>query len=191
MMAVAPVAAATDLQRVVEECESCHGPAGVSSESDVPIIAGQSQPLIEKAHEHFKDWSRPCRRTPYRHGDTGRPPTSMCDVSAALDGPTIEAIAAHFAAQEFRPADQPFDEEKAVAGAGLHEMYCESCHPAGGSAQGFAGRLAGQWTPYLAQVIEQISRSEVIVPHIMERKIADFSPEEIDALLNFWASQRE
>jgi cytochrome c553 len=70
-------------------------------------------------------------------------------------------------------------------------MYCASCHPDGGSASGFAGRLAGQWTHYLAGAIEQIKRSEVIVPHIMERKLADFSAEEIDALLNFWASQQE
>ena len=184
-------AAEEELQALIEECESCHGPAGVSTDSDVPIIAGQSEPLIEKAHEHFKDWARPCRRTAFRHGDTSRPPTTMCDVSAGLDGIEIEAIATHFAAQAFVPAAQPFDEAKAIAGAPLHEMYCASCHPDGGSASGFAGRLAGQWTPYLAGAIEQIKRSEVIVPHIMERKLADFSAEEIDALLNFWASQQE
>lgn len=179
------------LQALIPECESCHGPGGLSTDGDVPIIAGQSQALIEKAHEQFKDWARPCSRMSPNQGDGEGVPTSMCEVSQRLDRVMIEAVAAHFAARDFVPARQPFDETQAVAGAALHELYCETCHPQGGSAPGFAGRLAGQWTPYLAHTIEQIKRSEIIVPHIMERKLAAFSTTEIDALLNFWASQQE
>jgi sulfide dehydrogenase cytochrome subunit len=181
----------TDLASVIGECESCHGPGGASTDSDVPIIGGQSQSLIEKAHEQFRDRERPCTRTQYRHGDTDRPPTSMCEVAGKLDAAGIEKVASHFAALEFIPARQPFDENLAVAGAALHQLYCDSCHPKGGSEPGFAGRLAGQWTPYLARTIEQIKRAEVLVPHIMERKVNEFSDGDIEALLNFWASQQE
>jgi sulfide dehydrogenase cytochrome subunit len=191
LLATPGLAADLDLAALTGLCESCHGPGGLSTDSDVPIIAGQTVSLIENAHEQFKDMARPCTRTELRHGSEEQAPTSMCEVSAGLDGPTIEAIAQHYASLEFVPAQQEFDEAQAVAGAALHELYCESCHPEGGSTTGFAGRLAGQWTPYLRGTIDQIIQGEVIVPHIMERKLAEFSSEEIDALLNFWASQRE
>lgn len=187
----AAIATDASLESVINECESCHGPGGLSVESDIPIIAGQSQVLIEKAHEHFKDLQRPCTQTSYRSGQPDESLTSMCEVSLELDSNTIEALARHYAALKFRPATQPFDANKAVVGAGLHQMYCESCHPNGGSDAGFAGRLSGQWTPYLVRTISQIKRAEVLVPHVMERKLNQFSEEETDALLNFWASQQE
>ena len=95
-----------------------------------------------------------------------------------------------YAALPFVPARQDFDADLAVEGAALHSLYCESCHPKGGSEAGYADRLAGQWTPYLRRTIGQISQSELAAPHMMERKLGDFSEKEIESLLNFWASQQ-
>lgn len=184
------LAAPGELATLIVECEACHGKNGISVDADVPIIAGQPQPMIEKAHEQYKDLARPCREVQGHKDDLTLPPSSMCDVSIDLDTVAIEAISAHYAALEFVPAPQPFDEALAVTGASLHQMYCESCHPDGGKKPGFAGRLAGQWTPYLRRMFEEIEGAEILVPHIMEGKVSDFSDEEREALLNFWASQQ-
>lgn len=181
-------AADTDLDALYRNCESCHGSDGVSVDSDVPTIAGQPEPLIANAHERFKDWARPC--SDHEQGEHGTL-TSMCAVSETLDTPTINAIARHYSALDFRPAKQWFDNDLAVEGARIHQTYCESCHPGGGSKPGYAGRLAGQWTPYLRATIRQLDRQEALVPRIMAHKLSQFSPEDIEALLSFWASQQE
>jgi sulfide dehydrogenase cytochrome subunit len=191
LLACSGPAAAADFEALVRHCESCHGEDGISTDSNVPTIAGQPEPLIANAHEQFKDWTRPCSSMP----DPGSAPengdTSMCMVSESLDSITINRIAEHYAARTFRAARQSFDADRAVEGAQLHQMYCESCHPDGGSRPGYAGRLAGQWTPYLRRAIAQIRHEEMQVPRIMEHKMGQFDVAEIDALLNFWASQQE
>jgi sulfide dehydrogenase cytochrome subunit len=172
-------------------CDDCHGPGGVSVHGDVPSIAGKEHVLLERALKQFRNMDRRCQRGAYRHGDPARPPTDMCRVTADLDDAQIEALSKHYAALPFSSAPQGFDPELAVQGAALHSLYCESCHPQGGSEAGYAGRLAGQWTPYLRRMIEEIQKSELIVPHMMERKMSDFSAAEREALLNYWASQQE
>ena len=178
------------LERLIADCDDCHGPQGVSANSDMPSIAGKEHMLLKKALEQFRAMDRPCARSAFRHGDTSRPHTDMCRVTEHLSDEQIKGLSEHYAARAFVPARQEFDAALAVEGAALHSLYCESCHPNGGSEAGYAGRLAGQWTPYLRRTIRQIINSELIVPHMMERKLADFSAAEIEALLNFWASQQ-
>lgn len=184
-------APAGDLAALAAGCDDCHGPNGQSTHADVPIIAGQSERLIGKALDQFADYWRPCSKTAYRHGDTGRPETSMCEISAALSAEDRQALSAHYASQPFVPAVQAFDEAKAVTGAGLYGMYCATCHPAGGTEIGYAGRLAGQWQAYLRTSIAQIAAGEWMVPKPMERKMSSLSEEEIDALVNYFASHQD
>lgn len=184
-------AAGPVLDRVITGCEFCHGQDGISTDSDIPIIAGQPEALIAVAHEQFKDWVRVCTSMQVPEGGDEVEMTSMCEVSASLDTDTIGALATHYSAKPFRPAEQAYDMEKSIEGARVHQLYCEACHLNGGSEAGFAGRLAGQWTPYLRRTLAQIQREELVVPHIMERKLNEFSESDIDALLNFWASKQE
>ena len=183
--------AAADLEQFTRECDSCHGPQGVSTQGDIPTIAGKSEALMEKALKQFQFMDRPCKRTAYRHGDTGRPQTSMCNIAGKLGSEDVTSLSRYYAGLEFVPAKQEFEQEKAINGASLHSLYCDSCHPRGGSEAGYASRLAGQWGPYLKRTIGQIKGGELIVPHMMERKLNEFDEEEIDALLNFWASQQD
>jgi sulfide dehydrogenase cytochrome subunit len=180
-----------DLAGLIADCDACHGAGGVSRHGDVPSIAGKEHVLLERALKQFRNMERPCRRTAYRDGDPAPARTTMCEVTANLDDAQIRALSQHYAALPFVPAPQDFDPELAVQGAALHSLYCESCHPKGGSEAGYAGRLAGQWTPYLRRAVDEICTSQLIVPHMMERKVSEFSPSEIEALLNFWASQQE
>jgi sulfide dehydrogenase cytochrome subunit len=179
-----------ELTELIADCDSCHGPQGVSTESDVPTIAGQLASYSNATMKSYQIWGRPCIKSAYRFGDTSRPETTMCKIAEGLDGQEIEALGQHYEAQKFVAARQEFDETKAAAGGDLHEIHCETCHAMGGSIAGRGPRLAGQWAPYLQAAIRQASTGEHLVPPIMEKRLTDFSADEIDALVNFYASQQ-
>jgi sulfide dehydrogenase cytochrome subunit len=191
LAAVSGAGFADDSQLLIQDCDGCHGPAGASTEADVPVIGGQSEASIEKALMQFQNWDRPCTKSAYRHGDTARRPVNMCELSEGLSGEDVRSLAAHYSSQPFIPAKQDFDESRAMEGASLHTLYCITCHPKGGSEAGYAGRLAGQWKPYLRSSIKNISTGEWLVPKIMARKMSSFSEQEIEALLDYFASQQD
>jgi sulfide dehydrogenase cytochrome subunit len=184
-----PVAAVDD--ELVEQCEGCHGPDGVSAHADVPTIAGQSESFIAKALKTFQVWGRPCVKSAWRHGDTSRPRTDMCQVAEGLTGEDVRALAAHYAALPFVPAAQAFDAGLAATGAALQEQHCETCHHTGGVDTDRAPRLAGQWLPYLKSSLKFVPTGEHLVPPAMESVVVDLSPGEIEAILNYYASQRQ
>jgi len=181
---------AAELETLVEDCDGCHGPQGVSSDSDMPTIAGQLARYLNASMKSYQNWGRPCIKSAYRHGDTSRPVTTMCKVSEGLSTDEIEALGQYYEAQEFIAAKQDFDAAKATAGAALHEQHCETCHKQGGSVPARGPRLAGQWAPYLRVAIRQALGGEHLVPRAMEDRLLDFSADDIDALMNFYASQQ-
>ena len=103
----------------------------------------------------------------------------------------INALSDHYSQQAFVAAKQPFDESKAAAGAALHEKYCETCHSEGGTAASRGPRLAGQWVPYLKSALHFVPTGEHLVPPMMERAVSDLSSEEIDMLMDYYASQQD
>lgn len=88
---------AFDVQELIAECESCHGPGGVSAEDDVPSIAGMDSEDLVKAIEEFYYYERHCTTTTYRSGDKPKTPMNMCNVANTLSEEDREAIANHFA----------------------------------------------------------------------------------------------
>jgi sulfide dehydrogenase cytochrome subunit len=191
LISVCSPVTAEELELLTTNCDGCHGPLGASITSDIPVIGGQSAASIEKALGQFRNWGRPCKRSAYRHGDTSRPASNMCEISEAMSIEDIKALANHYESQAFVPAIQEFDEAGAMEGASLHALYCITCHPKGGSEAGYAARLAGQWKPYLRTTVTQIISGEWPVPKIMERKMSSFSEQEVEALLDFFASQQD
>ena len=109
LFALSSPSAFADINELVTQCESCHGPGGVSAHDDVPTIAGQNAKFLEKALRTYQVWGRPCIKSSYRHGDTTRPKTDMCRVAEGLTGEDSKAISAHFSALPFRAAAQEFD----------------------------------------------------------------------------------
>lgn len=176
---------------VAADCDECHGPAGNSPYRDVPTIAGQDESYLARTLKGYRYWDRPCVKSSYRSGDTSRPPTNMCKIAEGLSDEDIQALAAHYAQQPFKPAQQAFDPALAEAGAALFAENCAKCHPQGGRAAGRGPRLAGQWMPYLRKTLGYVPTGEHMVPAAMERKITDFSSNEIDAILNFLASEQD
>jgi sulfide dehydrogenase cytochrome subunit len=190
-MLAAGSVAALDIDGLRAECSSCHGPGGVSLYPDVPTIAGQSSKFLSKQLRSFQLWDRPCVKTQYRTGDQAGTHTDKCEVAGKMSSEEISAIADFYSKQPFKAAEQPFDAQRAAAGAALHDQYCETCHEQGGLANGRGPRLAGQWKPYLRATLKYVPTGEHLVPPMMERKIVDFSAEEINQLLDYYASQQD
>ena len=176
---------------LIAKCQDCHGPGGVSSDSDVPTIAGQSVDYLSKTLRTFQIWGRPCIKSAYRRGDTSRPKTDMCEIAEGLTEQDLTALAEYFSALPFTAAKQPFDAELAARGAALHEAHCELCHEQGGTVAGRSPRLAGQWLPYLRTALKFVPTGEHQVPPPMETAIDDLPGGDIDALLNYYASQQD
>jgi len=190
-IALSSPAAAEGVDELIVLCEACHGPNGASGHADVPTIAGQAPAYLSKTLRSFQVWGRPCIKSAFRYGDTDRPKTDMCEVAEGLTGEEIDALSAHFGAQPFRAAEQPFDPALAETGKALHEEHCETCHHQGGRVAERAPRLAGQWTTYLKTALRFVPTGEHLVPPAMETTVNELRAEDIDALMNFYASQQE
>ena len=88
--------AAQGLQDQIAECESCHGPGGISSEADVPSLAGKSVAYLREVLDQFYYFERHCPTTTYRHGDRPKTPLNMCNVANTLSEEDKQALAEYF-----------------------------------------------------------------------------------------------
>ena len=184
-------AAMADLEALKADCDSCHGPMGVSAHPNMPTIAGQTPEFLAKTLRGFAYWDRPCVKTTYPAGAKAGTQTDMCKIASALGEEDISALSAWYADQAFVPAEQEFDAALAAAGEPVHAEFCEKCHEQGGAVAGRAPRIAGQWTEYLQSAIRYIPTGERMCPPLMERKVTDLSKEQITQLLNYYASNSE
>jgi len=185
-------AARADISEITAECDQCHGDNGISEHGEIPTIAGLSEFVLSDTMLTFRDRARPCREIEFPDGDAAHAPTSMCDEAGELSDADIEALAKHYAAQAFVPAQQEFDAARAEAGAAIHREKCEKCHTDGGSnPDDDAGILAGQWRPYLEQAFADYDSGErEVLDEKMQEKLDELDAEMIDALLNYYASQQ-
>lgn len=176
-------------QDVIKECMDCHGQDGVSSEPDVPTIAGMSAVYIVDTMVTYVDGDRPALESKYRGGDTSRAPTDMAKIAKQLDEATTEEVAAYFAGKTFVPAKQSFDAAQAEAGAKIHKSGCEKCHEDGGSSpDDDAGFLAGQWMDYLRQTFADYKSGERAMPKKMQPKMDELSDADVEALIHYYGS---
>ena len=156
----------------------------------MPAIIGTSAFVLEDYLLTYQDEGRPCHETKYRAGDVERPVTTMCEIAAGLSADEITAVAGYYAGKPFVPAQQPFDADKAAAGAGIHKRDCERCHTENASnPDDDAGIMAGQWIPYLQQVFEDYSSGErEIIERKMQEKFDELTDEDKEALIHFYGS---
>jgi sulfide dehydrogenase cytochrome subunit len=181
--------AAADTNAVIQQCEDCHGKNGVSDADDVPTIAGISAPVHGDYLLAYQEKSRPCRKSKFRHGDTKRPETDMCEVAGKLSAADVEAAASHFAAQSFVAAKQAFDAAKAEEGKKLHARDCAKCHSNGGrDPADDASILGGQHLKYLQEALADFKGGKREQSKKMAEKWAKWSDAEIDAVVHYYAS---
>ncbi len=184
--------AGAEVTAITDECDRCHGAGGVSTESDVPSIAGISPFIIEEYMFEYRDEARICREIKFRSGDLEQPETDMCVVAQDLNEDDIAGIAEFYGSKEFVAAKQEFDADKAAAGAKVHKKLCEKCHADGGSyADDDASILAGQWMPYLEQALaDQLSGDRTMLDEKMREKTDQLSEGDGEALIHFYGSQQ-
>ena len=182
---------ATSIDETIIMCNDCHGDKGVSSNSDIPSIAGYSEATIISMFDVYLDEVRIARKSKFRHGDTQRPETDMLSIAKELSGEDIEVLATYYSEQTFVPAKQEFDAALAKAGEKLHEGRCTKCHEDGGtSADDDSGILAGQWKPFLAQSFKDYRAGTRETEEGMLKIINNLSEKEINSLLHYYASQQ-
>jgi sulfide dehydrogenase cytochrome subunit len=184
-------AAMADLDAVVENCNGCHGDDGVSQWSEIPTIAGISEFVHSDALYIFRDEARPCSEVEYKQGDTSRPATTMCAVTADLSDDMIDELAAYYAEKPFVAAKQDFDAALAEAGKAVHEAECDRCHSEGGAnPEDDASILAGQQMGYLKDTFAEYNAGEREQPKKMEEKLNALSDDDVKALIHYYASQQ-
>lgn len=172
-------------------CQDCHGESGISQSSDIPIIAGFSDIAIIDMMTAYRDLKRTAIMSKFRSGDTSRPETSMNEITENMSDEEIEALATHYSELPFIAAKQPFDGEKAAIGAKIHKTKCFRCHEDGGSSKDDdVGLLAGQWSEYLRTAINNFLEEKRETDPKMLKALKSLSDQEVDALLNYWASQQ-
>jgi len=93
-----------DLPALIAECESCHGPGGVSDQSDVPSLAGLKQGKILAALEAFYYYERHCPTIEPPHANGPAVENNMCSIASSLSDDEASALADYFASRP-RPAD--------------------------------------------------------------------------------------
>ncbi len=99
LLTVATNAAAQDLQTQIQECEACHGPGGVSTEDDIPSLAGMDAAELTNSLEEFYFYERHCTTTTYRYGDRPKTPLNMCNIANVLSEKDRVALGEYFARQ--------------------------------------------------------------------------------------------
>ena len=184
-------AVAQDAAATANNCNGCHGEAGVSQWGDMPTIAGIDAFTHADALYVYRDGERPCAESDYRTGDTSRASTTMCAIAADMSDDEIESIAEYYAGLTFVPAKQEFDAGLAAQGADVHKAECDRCHSDGGAnADDEASILAGQWMPYLRDAFAHYASGERPQDKKMQEKMDSLSADQVEALLHYYASQQ-
>lgn len=176
---------------LVAPCFDCHGVDGASTESDVPILAGQPEFFLIDNVMAFQARERPCRETRYRSGDTSRLPTSMCDIVADLSDDDIQIIAGFFFTKQFVSQAQQTDPALVEAGAAVYGEHCAKCHTHGGSnAEDDSSILAGQWMPYLRSALSDFRAGDrIALEEKMQNELDQLNESDIEALVHYFGSQ--
>ena len=161
-------------------CTGCHGADGVSGgPPDAPIIAGIPAVLQEDYLFAYRDGGRECW-----------PPGVMCQISASLSDDDIVELAAHFAEMPYKPAGEDFDAALAAEGEEIHKKDCGMCHGMDDPGDAQSSILHGQKMAYLRNVMVQYAAGEREQLAPMQAKISALTPEQTEAILNYYASYR-
>lgn len=186
-LSAADAAAAQSM--VAQTCSACHGADGNSTHPDVPSLAGQIEPYLEKQLAAFKAQRR-----------IG----VMSAIAIGLDEDDIAEVSKYFARQFPRwyahataqVAGSTSTAGKAIYRDGIeHDNVpaCASCHALDG--KGLAPefpRLAGQHAAYIASQLRAFrSDDRLSNPNAMMRELsAHLSDADIDAVALYIAGMR-
>lgn len=170
------------LENLKQQCATCHGADGNSSNPFAPSIAGISA--------RYFDWTMDA----YINGR--RKDLMMNNFAHQLTNEHIKQLGDYYSKQVFKPLSQDFKPELAKQGKQLHNQYCEKCHENGGRAGNQTpGILRGQWSDYLRKVLKEYLNKERKGNSMMLKKLnklkANEGLEAVEKLINFYASDKQ
>jgi sulfide dehydrogenase cytochrome subunit len=156
-------------------CAGCHGTHGGSAGMSMPSLAGQSKTAIVDAMKKFKSGERPA--------------TVMGRLAKGYSDAEIDLMGDFFSSQNVHFTNQTVDAAKAAKGASLQEANCSRCHLEDGKeGKDDTPVMASQWLPYLHIQMDLYQSGKRKMPEKMAEKVKQLSKEDLDALLNFYAS---
>ena len=171
--------AAPSASMLANTCAGCHGTNGVSTGPAAPTIAGKSAIYINDVMAMYKDGSR--------HS------TIMGRIAKGYTEEEINLMAEYYAALPFVSAapKQKLDSNKIAQGKKLYKKNCSKCHDENGSLpDDDSGILAGQWLPYLQYTMQDYRDGRQEMTKKMKKKVDKLNDDQIEALLQFFASQK-
>ena len=169
-------------ERAVNLCSTCHGPRGISTSPEFPMLAAQRPGYLVAQIEAFQQKTREDKAAhDFMYGIAGN----------LLDPKLVESIGAYYSRQPPAPG-RPGDPAQIAMGKKLFETGlpergippCASCH--GNDTQGVGDfpRLAGQHAKYVTRQIEYI-QSLVRKAPVMHGIVKDLTPDEIAAIATY------
>lgn len=184
-----------DAAMLANACTGCHGALGASAGPTLPSLAGQPKAALVDAMREFKGIEKkdgngkPVLTAEGKPVIETRSATVMGRLAKAYSEAEIDAIAEFFSQRGLPHAEQTIDRGRVARGARLHEAACAHCHIKDGrQGKGHAPALAGQWLPYLRMQMALYLAGTRKMPEKMEEKVRRLSPDDLDALLSFYAS---
>jgi len=179
-----------EIQKAAEEkavnlCSTCHGPRGISTSAEFPILAAQRKGYLEAQIDAFRKKTRAEKDA---HD-------FMWGIAGNLDEPIIGGIAAYYAAQ---PPAQGRSDDPVLVGKGK-ELFdkglpdrgvpaCMACHGADAAGSADFPRLAGQHAKYVVKQLNYI-QSLVRAAPVMHGIVKDLTPNEIQAVAAYVQSK--
>ena len=177
LLGSAHVSAAPTATMLADTCAGCHGTDGASVGPASPSLAHKSETYIVDSMKAFKS------------GERGS--TIMGRIAKGYSDEEFQLMASVFAKQPIAITTQKTDAAKVAAGEKLYGDNCEKCHDErGGLADDDAGILYSQWLPYMQYSMEDFKGGAREMPKKMKKKVDALSDAEIEALLQFFASQQ-
>jgi cytochrome c553 len=174
----------TVVEGTVHVCSSCHGLEGRSISPTFPNLAGQQHDYLVGQLQAFRDHTR---ADPHAH-------TYMWGMAAELSDPTIDGLAAYYAAQAPAPGT-PGDPTSVVAGQAIFANgiasrgvpACMTCH--GAKAEGLSAfpRLASQHPSYIEDQLVNFA-SQARANAIMHETSKDLTPAEMKQIAAYVGS---
>ena len=172
-------------EKAVNLCSTCHGPRGISTSPEFPVLAAQHKGYLENQIDAFRKRTRAEKDA---HD-------FMWGIAGNLDEAIIGGIATYYSAQ--LPARGRSDNPALVArGKELYDKgvlergipACATCHGANGEGLADFPRLAGQHAKYVVKQLTYI-QSLVRAAPVMHGIVKDLTPEEIVAVAAYVQSR--
>lgn len=169
-----------------ETCAGCHNDNGVTTDPNIPTIAGVGSFFLENQFAVFAESARPCAADAFSDHDAD----DHCALVTSLSEDDRMALAEYFGELSFEPFAQEVDAALAEQGASIHAESCDRCHTSSG-AEPFddAGILAGQPIPYLFEQLKHYKAAERWQPESMAEAIGPLAEDQMKALVNFYARE--